>query len=474
MQERDLTGTTLGACELGEPIGRGGMATVYRAVQRSLGRTVAVKVLPPYFQHDPTFLERFRREAAAIARLEHPHILTVHDFGEERGIAYLILEYVSGGSLRDATAGRPLPLPLVATIVQQLAEALDYAHGQGIVHRDLKPSNVLLHAGPDGDALRRPWVKLADFGIAKLLGGESGLTDSGVGVGTPEYMSPEQAQGKPVDRRSDVYALGALTFELVTGRPPYAGETPISIVMQHLGAPVPSARTTSPQIPPAVDRVIQRALAKQPEDRYPTAGAFAEALAAAVAGQPSEPGRTPRRFGRRIFIASAAVAALALATGGVFLLSRTGTPTVRPLGPPIADRFRDISLPVRDRLGPPVEPPRSVRVVEQEFQRGSVLVLYDPSAVYVITGKGVGTWQRPLDRLPGLDWIGDRPPPPIVIRDQIVQNLPSVPETIGPPQPGTEIVPNAPFQRFQNGFMLGMRIPVSYVLLNDGGFLTLR
>jgi serine/threonine-protein kinase len=248
---------------------------------------------------DPLFSERFRREAAAIARLRHPNIVNVIDYGERQGYTYIAMELVPAGSLRDF-AGRVLPLDFVVPIMVQVSAALDAAHEQGIVHRDVKPANILFQdkgsrfdPAPDRD--RGPWVMLADFGIARLAS-ERSLTQAGTGVGTPEYMSPEQAMGQKVDGRSDVYALGVVLFELLTGELPFSGKSAVQVAMQQVRAPLPSARALNPDISPAVEQVINKACAKKPEDRYQTAGEFAAALVRAASPRqtpPSVPAATP-------------------------------------------------------------------------------------------------------------------------------------------------------------------------------------
>lgn len=196
-----LIGVTISGCEIREEVGRGGMATVYRAQQISMDRYVAVKVLPPEFVHQTASLDRFKQEASIVARLEHRAIVPVHDYGEYEGIPYIVMRYMDGGSVEDLLAEGPLAPEQVLQILQQIAPALDYAHREGVLHRDLKPSNILLDA--NGDAF------ITDFGIARILGAnKKPLTTSGV-VGTPSYMSPEQAQGHELDGRSDVYALGS-------------------------------------------------------------------------------------------------------------------------------------------------------------------------------------------------------------------------------------------------------------------------
>jgi len=267
-----LEGITIGQYRLIEQVGRGGMATVYKAYQASLDRMVAVKVLPANMVQDAGFLERFRREATAIAKLRHPNILTVYDFGEATDLTYIVMEYVQGGTLKERL-GRPLPLEWCAQIIGQVADALDFAHSQGIVHRDVKPANVLM--------VRDDWALLSDFGIAKMMeSSAAGLTGVGVGIGTPEYMSPEQGQGYAVDGRSDIYSLGIMLFHMLTGVLPYTADTPLAVVLKHVTGPLPLPRSVNPAIPEAVERVILKATAQNPADRYQKAGEMVEALKA--------------------------------------------------------------------------------------------------------------------------------------------------------------------------------------------------
>jgi tRNA A-37 threonylcarbamoyl transferase component Bud32 len=270
-----MIGQTLGQFQVVEPIGKGGMAAVYKAYQPSLNRHVAIKVLPAYFQHEAGFAERFTREARAIARLDHPNILPVYDYGKQDNISYIAMKYVPTGTLHDKL-GAPMAPAQALKIIEQVAGALDHAHSQGILHRDIKPSNILLD--------ERGWVYLSDFGLAKMVEGSVQLTGSGVGVGTPAYMSPEQGQGQTVDGRTDVYALGVVLFEMLTGRVPYEAETPMAVVIKHITDPIPLPRRMNPNIPEPVERVLLKALAKNPADRFSTAGQLAAALAQAVQG----------------------------------------------------------------------------------------------------------------------------------------------------------------------------------------------
>ncbi|MGH8897079.1 MAG: protein kinase domain-containing protein [Egibacteraceae bacterium] len=274
---RELVGRRLGHYELRRVVGRGGMATVYEGYQPSLGRVVAVKVLDE--PGDPQFAARFVREARLIGQLEHRNIVAVYDFGEQDGVAYLVLQYVPGGRTLADLASRPLPVVQALGLIDGVLAGLGYAHARGLVHRDVKPSNVLL---PEPG-----WPLLADFGIAKLLGGGAAkLTTIGGVLGTAAYMAPEQALGRQVDARADLYAAGVVCYELLTGRVPFEADTPAAVLMQHVAAPVPPPRQLNPQIPAGVEAALLRALAKDPADRYQNAEQMRTALEAAAAGVP--------------------------------------------------------------------------------------------------------------------------------------------------------------------------------------------
>ncbi len=273
----DLIGQKLGQYEIRALLGKGGMSSVYLAYQPAMDRLVAVKVLPREFLHDDTFLTRFQTEVRTIARLEHLHILPIYDVGEENGIPYYVMRYLPGGTLADLIEERLPDLPRLVQIVEQVASALDYAHERGIVHRDLKPSNVLLDG--NGNAY------LADFGIARVQQASTTLTGSQV-IGTPPYVAPEMVRkGEPVTHAVDIYALGVITYQMLTGELPYYDSDPLKTLMMHALEPVPSVRDFDPNISPALDAVVRRCLAKKPQDRYPTAGAFARDLALAAAAE---------------------------------------------------------------------------------------------------------------------------------------------------------------------------------------------
>ena len=263
----------IGRYEIQSELGRGGMAVVYKANDPRFERMVAIKVLPREFMHDPQFIGRFNREAKTIAALDHPAIVPVFDYGEEDGQPFLVMRYMPGGSLADRLENGAMPLEQATVIIQRLSSALNRAHSQGIVHRDLKPNNVLFDQYED--------AYLADFGIAHIssTSGASALTASGSMLGTPTYMSPEQIHGEAqIDGRSDVYALGIMYFQMLTGSVPYVGETATKILMQHIMDPVPNLRRIRPDLPVECQDVVTKAMAKKPQERYSTADEMASAV----------------------------------------------------------------------------------------------------------------------------------------------------------------------------------------------------
>jgi serine/threonine-protein kinase len=268
--------------EVQREIGRGGMATVYLANDRKHQRQVAVKVLRPELELGGP--DRFVREVGIAAQLSHPHILALYDSGSADGVLFYVMPFIKGESLRQRLdRERQLPVDVAVGIARQVAFALGYAHAQGVIHRDIKPENILLHEG-------EPMI--ADFGIALAMAAASGarLTESGLAVGTPEYMSPEQAFGEQdPDGRSDVYSLASVLFELLAGEPPYTGPTAMSVLTKRSVDPVPSVRRLRATVPAGIEKVLMRALAKSPADRFPSAAAFAEALSAPGAAGPSSP-----------------------------------------------------------------------------------------------------------------------------------------------------------------------------------------
>ncbi|MCG3146428.1 MAG: Serine/threonine-protein kinase PknD [Gammaproteobacteria bacterium] len=269
----NLTGQSLGRYHILEPLGEGGMAVVYKAYDTRLERDVAVKVIrrgafPP--DHLEQILKRFERESRALAKLFHPNIVKVLDFGNHEGSPFMVLEYSPGGTLKRRL-GKPIPWREAIELLLPIARALEYAHGQGIVHRDVKPSNILL--------TKTNQPLLTDFGIAKILesGDTTTLTGTGAGIGTPEYMAPEQWTGK-AEARSDIYSLGVILYEMVTGRKPYVADTPAAILLKQATEPLPRPTLFAPDLPEGVERILIKALARNPEDRFTDMAAFTSAM----------------------------------------------------------------------------------------------------------------------------------------------------------------------------------------------------
>jgi serine/threonine protein kinase len=286
MNAEALSGKVLGTCTLQTLIGRGGMGAVFLAQQSRPRRQVAVKVLLPMLPLQPyqqaAFLKRFRRETDAIALLVHPNIVPVHEYGEQDGLAYLVMPYISGGTLRDELEREgKLSLTQTVSYLEQMSAALNFAHERGVIHRDIKPANILL------TPTKR--LVLTDFGLVKIITEEqrdqTPLSGPGMPMGTPDYMSPEQVVGGEIDARADLYSLGVILYQMLTGIVPFTGEMPMKVAMHHLHTPPPSPRTLRPDLPPSAESVVLRALAKKPEDRYACtydlARAFRQALEAA-------------------------------------------------------------------------------------------------------------------------------------------------------------------------------------------------
>jgi beta-lactam-binding protein with PASTA domain/predicted Ser/Thr protein kinase len=263
--------------EVEEPLGTGGMAEVWRGHDRVLNRTVAIKTLLPQFARDASFVDRFRREAQAAARLNHPGIVSVYDSGTDGDTPYIVMQYIEGRTLGDFLgSGKTLPPKQAAQIAQEIAEALGVAHAHGVIHRDIKPANVMITR--DGKVL------VMDFGIARLISGPETAPQTSAVLGTASYLSPEQAQGQPVDARSDIYALGVVLYEMLTGRPPFTGDSPMAIAYKQVNATPPAPSSANPDVPPELDAVVMRALSKNPANRYQTGQEFADDLERARTG----------------------------------------------------------------------------------------------------------------------------------------------------------------------------------------------
>ena len=270
----NMVGQQLGKYELLDRLARGGMAEIYKALQPGIERTVVIKVLHGHLVETDNFVARFQREARAIGRLQHPHIVRIIDVGVERDVYYTVMDYVQGGTLGDYLKDRKrVPPDEALRFVAQLTDALCYAHREGIVHRDIKPANILFVDESYSQ------VVLTDFGLARLRDDSaSSLTITGALVGTPTYMSPEAVQGEQCDGRADIYSLGVVLYEMVTGKPPYTANTPYSMMIKQTNEPLPSPRALNPALPVVVEELLMKALAKDPNDRYQNAEEFARAI----------------------------------------------------------------------------------------------------------------------------------------------------------------------------------------------------
>lgn len=282
MPEDAITGTVVAGCRIVETIGRGGMGVVYLAEQEALGRRVALKLLSRELAGDPGFRERFQEEARTAASLDHPNVISIHDAGEHDGELYIVMRWVPGGDLRRLLRDGPVSPERAAALTAQVASALDAAHARGLVHRDVKAANVLL--ADDGAT-----AYLTDFGLTKAAAQTSGLTRTGQWLGTLDACAPEQIEGRRVDARTDVYALGCLLFQLLTGSVPYRRDHDAAKVWAHVNAPVPSPRELVPTLDPRWDALFASALAKDPAERFASAGGLGRAAVALAAGRDPEP-----------------------------------------------------------------------------------------------------------------------------------------------------------------------------------------
>ncbi len=340
-------GQTLGQYQIVEQIGKGGMATVYRSWQPSLARHVAIKVLPEYFTHDPSFQHRFRQEAMAIAQLRHPNVLTVFDSGEADGVAYIVTELVEGGTLAGRL-GKAMPVDECLRLIAPVAEALDYAHARGMIHRDVKPANILL--GADGVPI------LSDFGLVRMQGAavaaaaeaRTRLTMAGGMLGTPEYMAPEQIESSDVGPAADIYALAVILYEMLTGTIPYAADTPVSVLVARLKDPLPRPRDRNPNLSHAVQNVLLKGLARDPKERYGSAGGMVRALAAADA--PVAASTSASSTTRTVAVAAAVV----VLVGGVAVFVTRPRPGPPPAVAPATSTTAPIAAPVAAATSAPV------------------------------------------------------------------------------------------------------------------------
>src|SRR5512141_419556 len=357
----------IGRYEIKSELGRGGMATVYRGYDPRFEREVAVKVLPPELFHaDSQFRLRFEREAKIIAQLEHPSIVPVYDVGEEDNQPYFVMRYMGGGSLTDRIRAKTFTVDEATKIIEQIAPGLDEAHSKGIIHRDFKPSNILF------DNKGAPYI--SDFGIAKMTQSAGTVTGSAI-IGTPAYMAPEQAQGTEVDGRADIYALGIILFEILTGKQPYEADTPMAVAIKHITDPVPHIRQTNPQLPESMDAIIQKAMAKDKTQRFSTAVEMTNALREAARGDPTKlqvkatpPIKAnvqpiPAKKGFNALCIVIPIIAIAALAGGFFLFNRNNNP---PTTGPAGVISTSTSAPLPTETTAPVDNPTNIPVVEIE------------------------------------------------------------------------------------------------------------
>jgi serine/threonine-protein kinase len=382
-------------------LGVGGMATVYQAYDSSLERDVALKVLPPEYLHDESFARRFRQEARVVARLEHPNIVPIYASGIDQGTPWMSMRLLGGGSL-GALLSRARPgLEQTVQTLRGVADALDYAHARGIIHRDIKPTNILLD--------RADHVCVADFGLAYMMDFGLSMTRTGTVAGTPQYMAPEQGLGKTVDHRSDIYSLGIVAFEMLTGAVPFTADSPVAVLLKHVNEPLP---VVAPETAPgAVIRAVRKALEKDPESRWSSAGEFVHALEQGLTGADSDVGVAGDRRGRLAWVAGTlALAALIVAAFSYELVRPRGSTTTSSAV--AAEPATAGPVPPQDP--PVVDPPV---VVEKPVAPPSASVLQRPPA------------QRPA-ALPISRGVGGASTPP---DDSSVRVGPSEPVTVSPP-----------------------------------------
>jgi len=386
--EQALRAELAGMYDIERELGRGGMGAVFLAMERQLGRRVAVKVLPPAFSFGQGAVERFKREARTAATLDHPHVIPIYRVSEKDTLLWYAMKYVEGYALTDVMEGEPhLGFARAADVVRQVAEALQYAHDRGVIHRDIKPGNVLI--GPDG------WVTVTDFGIAKATG-DSSITGSGSMLGTPFYMSPEQCSGVVLGPAADQYSLAVMAFQMLTGHLPFAGVSVVDVIKQHCFDPVPSLAEHRPDIPPSLAGVIERGLAKEPSDRFPSVRHFADAFGRAARGEelgaatitgPVTPRATARRPApvprHRGLWAGGAVAAVVLVAAAVVFRpwDRAGLPPAPATDP---------SPPAATGAPPPAAPAASAVLVLRGVPAGASIRLDgEPAANPVVMSAGV-------------------------------------------------------------------------------------
>ena len=384
MREYQLIGRQLGPYRLLQGVGRGGMAEVYLAEDQRLDRKVAIKILPAAMAQEGEFKARFEREARALARLQHPHILPVYNYGQQDGLTYLVMPYITDGSLdqRMKNARGPLPLNQIVQWTEEMSSALQFAHDQGIIHRDVKPGNMLMSSGDH--------LLLSDFGIAKVVDANTSLTNTGVTVGSPEYMAPEQASGA-ADYRSDIYSLGVVVYKMLTGQVPFSASTPMQVMFRHVQEPPPAPRVHNPAISPQVEAVVLQALAKRPEQRFQSANVLAAALkSAANAG-------TPPLANPAFYTQPASGPASSFSQASIQTPPQSAYPAQSPSGPPAYPSHTAFNQPVSS-YNQPVSP----------YPATYESTLYDPSRQRP-EARGAWASQPPPAIAPVQVYPGQRP-----------------------------------------------------------------
>lgn len=367
-----LLGQTLaGKYRIEERLNEGGMGTVYRGTHVLMDKTVAVKVLRSSLAADVKIVARFSREARAASRISHPHALSVTDFGEsEEGVVFLVMEYLSGKTLKEVIRQEgPMPVPRVVEIIRQVGSALEAAHDQGVVHRDLKSDNIMLLSSTSTD-----YAKVLDFGIAKIKEPEGeydpSLTAPDLVIGTPQYMSPEQCSQSPgIDARSDIYSLGVIIYEMLVGHVPFVGESSTAIMMKHLQEPAPSVLIERPDVPAALGRVVMRALAKRPDERYQSVSELLEDLSIA-AGMEATPASLSAVAGNRIVVPTESVAANSRTTDDEETMVRPRV-TTTPVAPAVGASGQTVSFNPWKILIPSLAGILVIFAVIYAFTRGS-------------------------------------------------------------------------------------------------------
>lgn len=397
-----LIGTTLAAkYKILKKLGEGGMGSVYQAQQMPIDRMVAIKVLLGRLAQDEVALKRFEQEAKAISRMQHPNTVTIYDYGKtDDDRLYIVMEYLKGKTLSDAlraTGGSGLDAKRAVHIVRQVCASLADAHGAGIIHRDLKPDNIFLtEVGTSKD-----WVKVLDFGVAKLADHEAGatLTQTGMIFGTPKYMSPEQAEGKPIDNRADVYAIGVVMFEMLTGRPPFVAETPVSLLLKHISEPAPSFGKVRPDlaVPPELEAVVMKTLEKSPDRRYPKVEDLSADLEACL----------------RLLVTGPVSVAPDARTGSLGAPRPLPTEVNAPASTSPASLVSPAQVPSGISLGPPDirrMPTEPAPPNEANTARAPGLVHRPDPATFATMGTAPGSPTRPIPGTgPGIDTLGGIP-----------------------------------------------------------------